>query len=260
MTEVGQADGPDVLVERSGAVAIITLNRPEQRNALDSASSLALTYALREFEQDPDAHVGVLAGGGGHFCAGADLKAVANGEIFDPWGAGENGPCRDQLSKPLIAAVEGHACGGGLGLALRCDLRVAATSSRFAVLSRRWGVPVSDGTAVRLPKLVGMGRALDLLLTAREVPGPEAVAIGLADRVVDDGRALEEAVALAERIAVFPQAAMLADRKSTYEAFSLPTAQGLMREAEISRAARLDSPAGATRFANGAGRHGVLGE
>jgi enoyl-CoA hydratase len=258
VTQIEHVGVPNVTMERRGAVTIITVNRPERRNALDCASSLALTKALREFEQDQLARVGILTGSGGHFCAGADLTAVAAGEKFDPWGASENGPCHDQLSKPLIAAVEGYACAGGLGLALRCDLRVASKSARFAVLSRRWGIPMSDGTTVRLPRLVGMGRALDLLLTGREVPGPEALAIGLADRVVDTGRALDEAVALAEQIAAYPQAAMLADRESVYATSLLPIAEGLVREAEISRAARLDAPEAASRFAQGAGRHGAL--
>ena len=190
-----------LLVRRDGPVTIVTINRPEVRNALDNPTAAALTAALRDFDADPDAHVAVLTGAGGAFCSGADLKALASGQDYIPWAGDPEGPCHQVLTKPLIAAVAGYACAGGLGLALRCDLRVAEEGAAFAVLSRRWGVPMSDGTTVRLPRLIGMGRAMDMLLTARKVEAEEAVAIGLADRLVPKGQALAAAIAPARNSA-----------------------------------------------------------
>jgi enoyl-CoA hydratase len=252
-------DKPKLLVENDGVVTIITINRPEVRNALDNETAEALTMALRAFDRAPEQLVAVIAGAGGHFCAGADLKSLAAGQTYKPWAGDPDGPCHDQLSKPIIAAVAGYACAGGLGIALRCDLRVVEESATFAVLSRRWGVPMSDGTTVRLPRLIGAGRALDMLLTARKVAGPEAVAMGLADRLVPTGQALPKAIELAREIASFPQIAMRSDRMSALLQWSLPEADALALEADLSLEARQkEAHSGATRFASGKGRHGAM--
>jgi len=236
---------------------IITINRPEVRNALDNETADALTYALRVFDNHEEMRVAVLTGASGHFCAGADLKALASGEDYRPWAGDIDGPCHDILSKPVIAAVAGFACAGGLGIALRCDLRVVETSATFAVLSRRWGVPMTDGTTVRLPRLVGSGRALDMLLTARKVTGPEAIDIGLADRLTPDGEALATAIDLAREIAEFPQIAMRSDRLSAIRQWDLPEADAIAQEMLLATEARqLEARDGASKFASGAGRHG----
>jgi enoyl-CoA hydratase len=245
-------------VEIVGPVMIITINRPEVRNALDNETANGLTRALRGFEASQSVKVAVLTGAGGYFCAGADLKELAAGRDYTPWAGDPDGPCHDMLSKPVIAAVSGYACAGGLGIALRCDLRVAEESSTFAVLSRRWGVPMSDGTTVRLPRLVGAGRALDMLLTARKVGGAEAVAIGLADRLVPDGEALSRAVELANEIAAFPQIAMRSDRMSAIRQWDLPEAEAIVLEMQLAEEARrIEARDGASQFASGAGRHGA---
>jgi enoyl-CoA hydratase len=252
-----QSGTEKLTLERDGAVMIITINRPEVRNALDNETADALTQALRTFDADPELLAAVLTGVAGHFCAGADLKALASGQDYRPWAGDHDGPCHDILSKPAIAAVAGYACAGGLGIALRCDLRVAEESAMFAVLSRRWGVPMTDGTTVRLPRLIGAGRALDMLLTARKVTGPEAVAMGLADRLVPDGQALTAALKLAREIAAFPQIAMRSDRLSTIRQWDLPEADAIAQEMRMAaEARRLEARDGASRFAAGAGRHG----
>ena len=244
--------------ETDGPVAIVTIDRPEVRNALDNETADALTRALRAFDADDGLRACVLTGAGGHFCAGADLKALAAGQQNRAWAGDPDGPCHDILSKPLIAAVAGYACAGGLGVALRCDLRVAEEGATFAVLSRRWGVPMSDGTTVRLPRLVGSGRALDMLLTARKVGAAEAVAIGLADRLVPTGQALATAVAMAHEIAAFPQIAMRSDRQSAIRQWDLSLPEAFAQEMDLAAAAkRLEAQAGAARFATGAGRHGA---
>lgn len=250
-----------VLVEKDGPITIITINRPHVRNALDNETASALTVAFRAFDADPDARVAILTGAGGTFCAGADLKALAGGQDYEPWAGHPDGPCHDVLSKPMIAAVAGYACAGGLGIALRCDLRVAEEGATFAVLSRRWGVPMSDGTTVQLPRIVGMGHALDMLLTARHVSGAEAVAMGLANRLAPNGKALEVAKELAHQIAAFPQIAMRSDRMSTILQADLPRADAIAQETALaSEARRIEAQAGAARFAGGAGRHGKVGE
>jgi enoyl-CoA hydratase/carnithine racemase len=241
-----------------GPVLIITINRPEVRNALDNETADALTKVFRAFDTSADLRVAVLTGEGGHFCAGADLKALASGQDYKPWAGDPDGPCHDILSKPVIAAVAGYACAGGLGIALRCDLRVVEQSATFAVLSRRWGVPMSDGTTVRLPRLIGAGRALDMLLTARKVSGAEALAIGLADRLVADGQSLEKAVELAHEIAAFPQIAMRSDRLSAIRQWDLPEHEAIAQEMRFAaEARRIEAQSGAARFAGGAGRHGA---
>lgn len=246
-----------LLFEQDGPVAIITINRPEVRNALDNETADALTRALRAFDQDDALRCCVLTGAGGFFCAGADLKALATGQEYRAWAGDPDGPCHDTLSKPVIAAVAGFACAGGLGVALRCDLRVAEETARFAVLSRRWGVPMSDGTTVRLPRLIGAGRAMDMLLTARKVSGTEALAIGLADRLVPKGQALMKAIELAHEIAAFPQIAMRSDRLSAIKQWDLSLPDAFQQELELAAEARREeAQPGAERFATGDGRHG----
>ena len=246
--------------DRDGPVAIVTLDRPAVRNAVDGLTAAELAAAFRRFEADPELRVAVLTGGSGTFCAGADLKAVAHGRgnqvAMD--GDGPMGPTRMLLSKPVIAAVEGFAVAGGLELALWCDLRVAAEDAVFGVYCRRWGVPLIDGGTLRLPRLVGHGVALDLILTGRGVSGDEARSIGLVNRLVPKGSALVEAVALAKEIARLPQRCMLSDRRSAYEQWDLPLLDALRRETqlglEVLRSG--ESLEGARRFAAGAGRHG----
>src|SRR5262249_46617847 len=208
-----------VRIERKGSVFTVILSRPERRNAVDRPTAAALADAFRAFDTDDSAAVAVLFGEGGNFCAGADLKAIATstGNVSREDGDGPMGPSRMLLSKPVIAAVAGYAVAGGLELALWCDLRVVERSARFGVFCRRWGVPLVAGGTVRLPRLVGLGRALDMILTGRPVDADEALRIGLADRVVPDGESRAAAEALAEQIAAFPQICMRADRRSAYE-------------------------------------------
>jgi enoyl-CoA hydratase len=245
-----------------GPVATITLHRPACRNAVDGPTATALREAFDRFESDATLAVAVFTGGGGQFCAGADLAAVAdparsNTVQADGSGPGPMGPSRLNFSKPVIAAVEGYAVAGGLELALMCDLRVAARSAVFGVFCRRWGVPLIDGGTVRLPRIVGQARALDLILTGRAVAADEALAMGLANRVVDDGTALAAAQALAHQIAGFPQACLRADRASALAQWDWPLAQALQAEGAGGWAAlQAEGIAGAARFAAGAGRHG----
>ena len=246
-----------VLVERDGPVTIITINRPKSKNALDNEAAHALADALQAFDADPGCRVAVLTGAGGAFCAGADLKELGSGVDYFPWAGSDHGPLRAPLSKPVIAAIEGHACAGGLGVALFCDIRIVDDTAVFGVFSRRWGVPMSDGTTVRLPRIVGQGRALDMLLTGRAVGADEALAIGLATRKVARGTTRAEAEKLAHQIAGFPPIAMTSDRQSAYESFDRDQAAAIERERELSLAARRqEAHHGAARFAGGEGRHG----
>jgi enoyl-CoA hydratase len=246
-----------IVVETDGAVTTIVINRPEVKNALDNEAARALAEALKSFEADATARVAVLTGAGGTFCAGADLKELGSGVDYFPWAGSDDGPLRAPLSKPVIAAIEGHACAGGLGVALFCDIRIVDDTATFGVFSRRWGVPMSDGTTVRLPRIVGQGRALDMLLTGRAVGADEAIAIGLATRKVARGTTRREAEALARQIASFPPIAMTSDRQSAYESFDRDQASAVRREMELSLAARREeSQKGAARFAKGEGRHG----
>ncbi|MBL8325228.1 MAG: crotonase/enoyl-CoA hydratase family protein [Rubrivivax sp.] len=244
-------------------VVTITLHRPGCRNAVDGPTAALLLDAFQAFEADAGARVAVLTGGGGHFCAGADLAALgdpARRNAIEPSGTahGPMGPTRMALSKPVIAAIEGYAVAGGLELALMCDLRVAARSATFGVFCRRWGVPLIDGGTVRLPRIVGMGRALDLILTGRAMGAEEALAMGLANRVVDDGTALQAAQALAQQIAKFPQQCLNADRASAHAQWDLPLAEALQREGAGGwPVVQAEAVAGAARFAAGAGRHGA---
>lgn len=248
-----------ILVERDGPVTTIVINRPKSKNALDNEAAHGLAVALREFEADPEAQVAVLTGAGGAFCAGADLKELGSGTDYFPWAGSDDGPLRHPLTKPVIAAIEGHACAGGLGVALFCDIRIVDETATFGVFSRRWGVPMSDGTTVRLPRVVGQGRAMDMLLTGRAVGADEAIAIGLATRKVARGTTLTEAQKLARQIAGFPPIAMTSDRQSAYESFDRDQAAAIRREMELSLAARRqESQKGAARFAQGEGRHGAF--
>jgi len=256
----------DVLFEARGPVALITMNRPERRNAVHRPMADALRAAFERFEADEALRVAVLHGAGGHFCAGADLTAMADPLLrneLDPEGGprAPMGPTHMPLAKPLIAAIEGYAVAGGLELALLADLRVAAEDARLGVFCRRWGVPLIDGGTVRLPRLVGMGRALDLILTGRAVGAAEALAMGLVNRVVPTGQALAAAEALAREIAAFPQRCMRADRASAYAQWDLPLAKALRREGrEGVPMVAAEGAAGAARFSQGAGRHGQSDE
>ena len=251
-----------VLTRTDGAVRTIIINRPEKRNAVDRPTATALRAAFEAFEADAEARVAVLAGAGGTFCAGADLAALGDPELrneVEPEGTGPGpmGPSRMMLSKPVIAAVSGHAVAGGLELSLLCDLRVAERSAVFGVFCRRWGVPLIDGGTVRLPRIVGQGRALDMILTGRPVGAEEALQMGLANRVVDDGTAVQAAEALARQIAGFPQLCMNADRASAYRQWDHDLAEALRREgAGGYPIVFAEAIAGADRFAKGAGRHG----
>jgi enoyl-CoA hydratase len=251
-----------VRFETDAGLAIVTIDRPALRNAVDGATAAALADAFRRFDADAALAVAVLTGAGGTFCAGADLKALAanRGNRLEPGGDGPMGPTYMQLGKPVIAAVEGYAVAGGLELALWCDLRVAARDAVFGVYCRRWGVPLVDGGTVRLPRLVGLSHALDLILTGRGVGGEEALRMGLANRVVEPGRALAEACELARALARFPQRCLRSDRLSAYEQEGLDLAAGLANE--LRRGAETiasgETREGARRFAGGAGRHGRL--
>ena len=251
-----------VSVTTEGSVCTITLNRPEKRNAVHGPMAAELRTAFIQFEENPSLSVAVLTGAGGNFCAGADLEAIGDPTMRnelepDGRGAGPMGPTRLALSKPLIAAVNGYAVAGGLELALLADLRVADEDAVFGVFCRRWGVPLIDGGTVRLPRIVGMGRALDMILTGRAVAAPEAMTMGLVNRVVPTGEALNVAQQLSRQIAAFPQQCMLTDRASTYGQWDLPLDQALRREGALGAPIVFaEGESGAARFADGAGRHG----
>ncbi|HTK64524.1 MAG TPA: crotonase/enoyl-CoA hydratase family protein [Pseudonocardia sp.] len=256
------SDQEAVRVERSGPVTTVVLHRPAARNAVDRPTAEALADAFRDFEEDPDAAVAVLYGDGGTFCAGADLKAIGtergNRVDPDPDGDGPMGPTRMVLSKPVIAAVSGYAVAGGLELALWCDLRVVEADAVFGVFCRRWGVPLIDGGTVRLPRLIGTSRAMDLILTGREVDAHEALAIGLANRVVPTGTARAAAEELAGRIAGFPQTCMRHDRLSVLEQYGHSERDAMIGEfAHGQISLTTDALRGAAAFAAGAGRHGA---
>jgi enoyl-CoA hydratase len=257
-----------VQVEDRGAVRVVTIDRLEVRNAVDGPTAQLLYDVFVDFDADDSVSVGVLAGAGGTFCSGADLTAISDGRgnsvlDIDPdeivGSLGPMGPTRLQLSKPVIAAVEGHAVAGGLELACWADLRVAARDATFGVYCRRWGVPLVDGGTVRLPRLIGHSRALDLILTGRGVDGVEAERIGLANRVVEPGRALDAAVELAAEIAALPQICLQSDRASSYDQWALDLGEALSRETRLGRATIMsgETLAGAARFASGEGRHGA---
>lgn len=252
----------NIRTDRDGPVLVVTIDRPEVRNAVDRPTADALEAAFREFDADADLSVAVLTGAGGTFCSGADLGAVsAADERANRVEAGEHapmGPTRLLLDKPVVAAVEGHAVAGGLELALWCDLRVVAEDAVLGVFCRRWGVPLMDGGTVRLPRLIGLSAALDLILTGRPVDGREAAALGLANRLAPSGGALTHAVALAHDIAAFPQRCLRNDRRSAYESLGPGLAEALMNEHAIgvTTIASGETVEGARRFGAGAGRHG----
>ena len=256
-----RANNP-VLIERDGHVLVITINRPQTRNAVDSATADALAAAFEAFERDDALHVAVLTGAGGTFCAGADLREIAEGRRWgvDPESHAPMGPTWMQLGKPAIAAVEGHAVAGGLELALFCDLRVAARDAVFGVFNRRWGVPLIDLGTVRLPRIVGHGVALDLILTGRSVSADEAAQIGLVNRVTEKGQALGVARELARTIAGFPQAGLRGDRLSAFEQWSLGWDHARRNEVRhgLEALGSGESAKGAAQFASGAGRHGTF--
>jgi enoyl-CoA hydratase len=247
-----------VRVEADGPVTTIVLDRPHVRNAVDRDTALALADAFRSFDQDEQASVAVLWGAGGTFCAGADLKAIGdgNGNRTEPDGDGPMGPTRLRLGKPVIAAVAGHAVAGGLELACWCDLRVAEEDAVFGVFCRRWGVPLIDGGTVRLPRLIGMSRALDMILTGRGVGAAEALEIGLANRLVPTGTSLAAAQELAAQLARFPQVTLRSDRRSAYAQQGLDEESAMAREFEIGIGSLGQAVQGAQRFAAGLGRHG----
>ncbi len=244
-----------VRYETVGRVAVVTIDRLEVRNAVDVPTARALADAFRRFEHDEEALVAVLTGAGGTFCAGADLKAVAGGEQrdFSPDADGPMGPTRMRLSKPVIAAIEGHAVAGGLELAVWCDLRVVAEDAVLGVFCRRFGVPLIDLGTIRLPRLIGHSRAMDLILTGRAVPAKEAAWMGLANRVVPNGKALDAAIDLAEEIASHPQRCMRSDRRSAIEQWDLSEEEAMRNESRLG----VETLAGAARFRDGAGRHGT---
>ncbi|HEY9392362.1 MAG TPA: crotonase/enoyl-CoA hydratase family protein [Mycobacteriales bacterium] len=250
-----------VRVERNGLVTTVILNRPYERNAVDGPTAAALAEAFREFDVDHDAYVAVLHGEGGTFCAGADLKAFSTERAnrASPDGDGPMGPTRMRLTKPVIAAVNGYAVAGGLELALWCDLRVADTTAVFGVFCRRWGVPLVDGGTVRLPRLIGLSRAMDMILTGRPVGAAEAHAMGLVNRLVPAGQARAAAEELAAEIARFPQRAMAHDRLSALDQYGMDLPAALRAEFDSGRIAlSTEAPAGAARFLAGAGRHGAF--
>ena len=256
-----------VLTERRGAVFVIAINRPEARNAVDTPTAERLAEAFAAFEADGEARVAVFHGANGAFCAGADLKKVSQSEMrmrelsepparLDP--NAPMGPSYMQTSKPVIGAIAGHAVAGGLELALLCDMRIAEESAVFGVYCRRWGVPLVDGGTIRLPRIVGMGNAMDMILTGRPVDAAEAKIMGLANRVVPDGASFETAFEIAEQIAKFPQTCMLNDRRSAYDQWSLPLEQALLNENRLGWATMRSGETvdGAARFAGGKGRGG----
>lgn len=254
---------PLVLTSKAGPLFWVTINRPEARNAVDRATAEALAAAFREFEADPLLSVAILHGAGEHFCAGADLKAVASGDAgranrLLPEGDGPMGPSRMHLSKPVIAAVSGYCVAGGIELAAWCDLRVADPGARFGVFCRRFGVPLIDGGTLRLPRLIGMSRALDLILTGREISAAEALNFGLVNRLSEPGSVLAAAEILATQIAALPQTCLRNDRRSAYEQWNLNETDALSNEFRLGLAtlASGESVKGASHFSAGAGRHG----
>ncbi len=247
-----------VRIEHDGPVTTVLLSRPERRNAVDGETADALTRAFGQFDEDPDAAVAILHGEGGVFCAGADLKAIGSpaGNRVTADGDGPMGPTRMRLSKPVIAAVAGHAVAGGLELALWCDLRVAEEGAVLGVFCRRWGVPLIDGGTVRLPRLIGVSHAMDMILTGRPVGAREALSMGLVNRVVPDGESLPAAHALARELAAFPQTCLRQDRLSVLEQEGLDERRALANELEHGVRSLAEVQAGLDRFRSGAGRHG----
>ena len=249
------------MIQKDGITTVI-IDRPEVRNAVDRHTAQELADAFRDFEQDDGQRVAILCGQGAHFSAGADLKAVASGtpNRIEPDGDGPMGPTRMRLSKPVIAAISGYAVAGGLELALWCDLRVVDESATFGVFCRRFGVPLIDGGTVRLPRLIGLSRAMDLILTGRPVQAQEAFEMGLANRLVPAGQARSAAELLAKQIAGFPQICMRGDRLSAYEQAALPLPEALSNELAHGIKALEEARQGAAAFTSGVGKHGQFGD
>ena len=249
-----------VLIEKDSPVTTIILDRPERRNAVDNETARLLKQAFTAFDADEEQAVAVLCGTGETFCAGYDLKSLSEGSLenlYEPEGDGAMGPSRMFLSKPVLCAVEGYAVAGGLELSLLCDMRIASETAQFGVFCRRWGVPLVDGGTVRLPRLIGMSRALDMILTGRAVDAQEALEFGLANRVVPAGQARAEAEKIAREIAQFPQLCMKTDRASAYKQWDLDLPDALINEGREGLVPiKQEARAGATRFASGKGRGG----
>ncbi len=246
-----------ILVENLGPVCVITLNRPESRNALDKEATDLLAKAFLDFEKDDNQKVAVLMGAGGNFCAGADLKEVSKKADYKPWAGHPEGPLHRPLSKPIIGAISGYAVAGGLGISLYCDIRIADETAIFGIFCRRWGVPMSDGTPTRLPRIIGTGPAMDMMLTGDPVSAERALELGLITRLTSSKSLKQEAVELAERIAAFPPIAMLADRETIYAQFGKDEKAALLEEWQSARQAiEQEASQGAAKFAAGSGRHG----
>lgn len=249
-----------ILIERAGDIAVVTINRPEVRNAVDRATAVAMAQAFADFDRDQNLKVAVLTGSGGTFCAGFDLREVAHGgrAVSTDEVQGPMGPTWMRLSKPVLAAVEGYAVAGGMELALWCDLRIVARDAVFGIFNRRWGVPLIDMGTIRLPRLIGQSHALDLILTGRPVSGDEALRMGVANQLVEPGKALEAALQLAQSLAKFPQHGLCNDRASVYQQWALTEDDARRNELRLGleTIASGESASGAARFASGAGRHG----
>ena len=249
-----------VRTEQQDDILVVTLDRPERRNAVDASTAAALSSAFRTFDGDPSLSVAILTGAGGHFCAGYDLKALSGGGagMVRPEGEGPMGPTRLRLGKPVIAAIEGYAVAGGLELALWCDLRVASEEAILGVFCRRFGVPLVDLGTVRLPQIVGLGRAMDLILTGRPVTAQEAWSMGLVSRVVPEGQALRAALDLARELAALPQTCMRSDRRSMLESLDLEMQEAMENEVRQGQQTLVsgEALAGAASFLGGEGRHG----
>jgi enoyl-CoA hydratase len=247
-----------VIVKKAGNITTVTINRPDCRNAVDFETGELLLKAFLEFDDDDTQSVAILTGTDGSFCAGFDLKSLSGADLnYDPEADGLMGPTRRLLKKPVIAAIEGHAVAGGLELALWCDLRVAAETASFGVFCRRWGVPLIDGGTIRLPRLIGQSRALDMILTGREVKADEAYSMGLANRLVPTGTAYEQALVLAKNIAQFPQICLQVDRMTSYQQWGMDMDDALKKEAKDgAKPVNMEAQRGATRFASGLGRGG----
>lgn len=249
-----------LIVEHRDALTVITINRPERRNAIDRETASLLANSFRAFDRDESQQVAILTGSGGNFCAGADLKAIAEGDFhrLEPDGDGPLGPTRMTMSKPVLAAIAGSAVGGGFELALWCDLRIMEENASLGFLERRWGVPLIDGGTVRLPRLIGLSRALDLIITGRAVTAAEALSIGLVHRIVQPGTVLEQTEMLAREIMAFPQVCMRNDRLSTIEQANLSFEDAIRNEFQRGwDALQKETLHGASQFAGGKGRHGT---
>lgn len=255
----------NIQVKKQERITTILINRPHAKNAVDGITAQELAKAFEDFDKDDESDVAILGGVGGTFCSGADLKAISGDGIQNPiseTGIAPMGPSRTILSKPVIAAVSGYAVAGGMELALWCDLRVMEETAVMGIFCRRWGVPLIDGGTIRLPRLIGMSRAMDLILTGRPVDAKEAIQIGLANRVVAEGQALEEATKLAKQLVAFPQNCLRNDRLSVYQQWDKDLSTALLNEFKLGRETinSLETVIGATRFAKGAGRHGKFDE